>query len=189
MNAVFTPTRMRITTDRYQKMVASGVLTPSDRVELIEGEILGMAPIGTRHASITGRLFKHLVLGLGEAAIVRAANPVDLGEFSEPEPDLVLLKPQAEDYVHAHPRAEDVLLLIEVADSSLAFDQGAKRDLYARYGIREYWVIDANAERVVFTYQRPAQGAFRATRDVRRGETLSPIAFPSLQIVVADLFV
>jgi Uma2 family endonuclease len=188
MNAVFTPTRMRITTDRYQKMVASGVLTPSDRVELIEGEILDMAPIGTRHASITGRLFKHLVMGLGESAIVRAANPVDLGEFSEPEPDLVLLKPQSEDYVRAHPRAEDVLLLIEVADSSLAFDQGAKRDLYARYGIREYWVIDANAERV-FTYQRPAQGAFCATRDVRRGETLSPIAFPTLQVVVADLFV
>jgi Uma2 family endonuclease len=187
MNAAFTPTRMRITTDRYQKMVATGVLTAEDRVELIEGEILDMAPIGTRHARITGRLVKRFILGVGETAVVRAANPVDLGRFSEPEPDLLLLKPQAEEYGHAHPQAQDVLLLIEVAESSLAFDQGAKRDLYARFGVSEYWVIDVNAERVV-AYARPAEGAFQHTREYRRGESISPAAFPALQIPISDLF-
>ncbi|HTX25204.1 MAG TPA: Uma2 family endonuclease [Steroidobacteraceae bacterium] len=187
MSATFTPIRMRITTDRYQQMVAAGILTPNDRVELIEGEILAMAPIGTRHAQVTGRLLKRFVPGVGEAGIVRAANPVDLGSFSEPEPDLMILKPQLEEYGAAHPQAADVLLLIEVADSSLAFDQGPKRDLYARYSVREYWVIDVNADRIV-SYRQPAQGAFQAVREFRRGETISPEAFPSLQVVLAELF-
>jgi Uma2 family endonuclease len=187
MNAAFTPARMRITVERYQKMVAAGVLTSEDRVELIEGEILAMAPIGTRHARVTGRLNKRCVLELGDQALVRLANPVDLGAFSEPEPDLMLLKPQAQEYGDTHPRAEDVLLLVEVADSSLAFDQGLKRDLYAGQGIAEYWVIDVNAERV-FTYSQPLDGRFLAVRTLRSGDILIPLAFPALQIAVADLF-
>lgn len=187
MNAAFTPARMRISVERYQKMVATGVLTPEDRVELIEGEIVDIAPIGTRHARVTGRLNKLCVLGLGDQAVVRLANPVDLGAFSEPEPDLMLLKPQAQEYGDTHPRAEDALLLVEVADSSLAFDQGLKRDLYARHGISEYWVIDANAERV-FAYSQPLDGCFLAVRTLRQGDLLSPLAFPTLQIPVADLF-
>jgi Uma2 family endonuclease len=189
MSAVFMPARMRITIDRYQKMVAAGVLTPSDRVELIEGDIVSMAPIGTRHAGISGRLLRGLFpLDLNKEAIVRAANPVDLGDLSEPEPDVIVLKPRSDDYMTGHPRAEDVLLLIEVADTSLAFDRGPMRDLYARYGIREYWVVDVNGERV-FTYREPSQGVFHATSEVSRGETVSPESFPVIQIAVTDLFV
>jgi Uma2 family endonuclease len=120
MNAAFTPTPMRISTERYQKMVATGVLNCQDRVELIEGEILAMAPIGTRHASVTGRLFKRFVLAVGDIAIVRAANLVDLGQYSEPEPDLVVLKPQAEDYVPAHPQTLRQYLARQAALSGAA---------------------------------------------------------------------
>jgi len=187
MNAAFTPTRMRITIDRYQKMVASGVLTPSDRVELIEGEILDKAPIGTKHASVTRRLHKQLVLAVGDGAVVGAANPVDLGDASEPGPDLLVLRSQADDYVRAHPQARDVLLLVEVSDSSLAFDQGAKRALYAKFGVSEYWVVDVNSRRI-FAYAGPVQGAFQRTREYVSGDTISPQAFPNIKIIVGELF-
>jgi Uma2 family endonuclease len=179
---------MRITIERYQKMVATGVLTPSDRVELIEGDIVSMAPIGTRHSGIVSRLLRRFFpLDQTGQAIVRQGNPVDLGDMSEPEPDLVVLKLRVEDYMTAHPVAEDVLLLIEVADTSLAVDQGIMRDIYARYGIREYWVVDVNGERI-FTYREPSQGVFGVTREVRRGDSVSPESFPNIQIGIADLF-
>lgn len=187
MTTVFTPTRLRITVDRYQKMVAAGVLTSSDRVELIEGEILDMAPIGTRHAAVTCRLLKRLLLSLADTATVRAASPVDLGSFSEPEPDLLVLKPRADDYMDQHPQARDVLLLIEVADSSLAFDQGAKRELYARFGISEYWVVDVNGQRI-WAYLWPARGMFQRSREHLIDETISPLAFPEVRFAVRELF-
>jgi len=187
MSSVFTPTRMRITVDRYQQMVAAGVLTSSDRVELIEGEILDMAPIGTRHAGVTGRLVKRLVLSLGNAATVRAANPIDLGSYSEPEPDLLVLRPRADDYMRAHPQAEDVLLLIEVADRSLAFDQGAKKELYARFGVSEYWVVDLNGQRI-FAYLAPAHSAFQRSDEYLIDETISPQAFPDVRLAIRELF-
>jgi Uma2 family endonuclease len=178
---------MRITIDRYQKMVTSGVLTPRDRVELIEGEILDRAPIGTRHASVTRRLHKRLMMVVGDDAVVGAANPVDLGDASEPEPDLLVLRPQADDYVRAHPQAHDVLLLVEVSDSSFAFDQGAKRALYAKFGVSEYWVVDVNSRRI-FAYAGPVQSAFQRTREYVIGDTISPQAFPNVKIIVNELF-
>lgn len=187
MIAVFTPTRMRITIERYQKMVATGVLTPSDRVELIEGEILDMAPIGTRHASVTGRLLKWLVLALGDRTIVRAGNPIDLGDLSEPEPDLLVLKPRADDYVRAHPRAEDAVLLVEVADTSLTFDQGRKRDLYAKFGVAEYWVIDVNSQRI-HVHLTPLHGVYQQIREYTIEDAVSPQAWPEVTITVRELF-
>jgi Uma2 family endonuclease len=187
MSTAFTPTRMRISVDRYQQMVAAGVLTPSDRVELIEGEILDMAPIGTHHASVTDRLVNRVVLSLGNAVTVRVGGPIDLGKFSEPQPDLLVIKPRADNYRYAHPKAEDVLLLIEISDTSLAFDQGAKRELYARFGVSEYWVVDLNGQRV-FAYLAPAGGAFQRSREYLIEETISPLAFPELKIALRELF-
>jgi Uma2 family endonuclease len=187
MNAVHTPTKLRISVERYQKMVATSVLTSSDRVELIEGEIVEMAPIGTARAKITGRLLKHFFLGVQESAIVRAANPVDLGLYSEPEPDILLLRPQATEYGQAHPDAQDVLLLIEVSDSSLAYDQGIKRDLYARNGVREYWVVDVVGERAI-VYRRPVNGVYESVREFGRGGKIAPETFPTLEIAISDLF-
>jgi Uma2 family endonuclease len=187
MNAVHTPTKLRISVERYQKMVATGVLTSADRVELIEGEIVEMAPIGTGHAKITGRLLKRFFLGVLQSAIVRAANPVNLGQYSEPEPDVVLLRPDATEYGQAHPDAQDVLLLIEVSDSSLVYDQGIKRDLYARNGVREYWVIDVAGERAI-VYRRPLNGAYASVREFLRGAKIAPEAFPAIEVAVSDLF-
>lgn len=132
MNVTFTSTRMRITVDRYQKMLATGVLTSSDRVELIEGDILIRVPVTPRHASVTARLVNRLTLAVGEATRVGASNPVGFREFSEPEPDAVILKLRPDNYARMYPTAEDVLLLVEVADTSLAFDEVPKHDVYAK---------------------------------------------------------
>lgn len=186
MNAVFIPTRMRISTDRYQKMVKTGVLTKYDRVELIEGEMLEMAPIGSRHSAVSARLNEQLVLALGQSATVVVGGPVNLGQFSEPQPDLMLLKRRADFYSERIPESADVLLLIEISDSSLSFDQGAKLGLYARHGVREYWVVDINGQRF-FAYLDPAQGAFRHTGEYLIGETISPQAFPNIRIALDEL--
>jgi Uma2 family endonuclease len=187
MSAVFTPTRLRISVDRYQKMVAVGVLTKYDRVELIEGEILEMAPIGVAHAEVCDRLNRLLVMATGDCAIVRVGGPVDLGGYSEPQPDLLVLKnPGPEGYRQAHPEAADVLLLIEVSDSSLAFDRGAKRDLYARYAVPEYWVVDIGGQRLI-AYLDPVAGSYQRTVEFRAGDTVCPQAIPHVRIVVASL--
>jgi Uma2 family endonuclease len=109
---------------------------------------------------MTSWLSKHLILAVAETASVRVGNPVGLGTFSEPEPDLVILMSVPDDYMRAHPHAEDVLLLVEVADASLDFDLGLKRDLYARYHVSEYWIVDAIHERVL-AHRQQVDGAFQ----------------------------
>lgn len=188
MIAVFKPAPMAISIERYEKMAAAGVLTRDDRVELIDGEILEMAPIGTRHGSVAGRLMKRLILAAGDAAIVRTVNPVNLEAFSQPQPDLVLLRPRADDYVDSRPGPRDVLLLIEVSETTLDFDQGRKGSLYAAAGIREYWVIDVNDRRVV-AYSDPQSGSFCSIVEHGLEDELAPRALPGVGIIVKELFV
>jgi Uma2 family endonuclease len=187
MSAAFTPTRMRITTDRYQKMVAAGVLTKHDNIELIDGEMLNMAPIGPKHATAADRLARLFMLGVADAAIVSCGRPVNLGGFSNPQPDLMLLKLRPDGYGNAHPEAADVLLLIEVSDSTLAFDQSTKLSLYARYGVNEYWVVDVEGKRVAVYREPSAQGYVRKL-EFSASHKVSPLAFPSLEIAVQDVF-
>jgi Uma2 family endonuclease len=178
---------MRITAERYQKMVAAGVLTSEDRVELIEGEILDMAPIGAEHAAITARLTRLFNLAVGDAAVISPGGPLNLGKLSEPQPDVLVLKYRADFYSARIPEAPDALLLIEVSDSTLSFDRGVKRDLYAQFAILEYWVVDVAGQRV-FTYSTPSQGVFQHVREHGLGEQLSPEALPSIRIDVQQLF-
>jgi Uma2 family endonuclease len=187
MSAAFIPTRTRITTDRYQMMVATGVLTKYDRVELIEGEMFDMAPIGTRHSAITSRLNELLVLALARSATVVVGGPVNLGEFSEPQPDLMLLKRRGDFYSSKIAEAADVLLLIEVSDSSLSFDQGVKLNLYARYGVTEYWVVDVEGKRVV-TYREPTANGFVRALEFTTADVVVPLAFPAVKIAVGEVF-
>ena len=187
MSSAFTPTRTRITTNRYQMMVATGVLTKYDRVELIEGDMLNMAPIGTKHAAITSKLHELFVLALSRSATIVSGGPVNLGEYSEPQPDLMLLKRRADFYSGKIPESADVLLLIEVSDSSLSFDQGVKLDLYARYGICEYWVVDVEGKRVV-TYREPAPEGYFRKAELVAADIATPQAFPDLKIVVGEIF-
>jgi Uma2 family endonuclease len=187
MSSAFTPTRTRITTNRYQMMVAAGVLTKYDRVELIEGDMLDMAPIGTKHSAITSRLHELFVLAVSRSATVVSGGPVNLGEFSEPQPDLMLLKRRADFYSGKTPESADVLLLIEVSDSSLSFDQGVKLGLYARYGVAEYWVVDVEGKRVV-TYGDPSAKGYVRKVEFTVADVVAPQAFPDLRIVVEGIF-
>ena len=141
------PARHRISVDAFHRMGEVGILGAADRVELIDGEIIDMSPIGVMHAAIVARLASHFSQRLGPTAVVWCQNPLRLDEVSEPQPDITILRPRADFYTTAHPGPADVLLVIEVADTSLAYDLGTKVPLYARHGIPEVWVIDAATRR------------------------------------------
>jgi Uma2 family endonuclease len=187
MSPEYTPSRTRISTNRYQMMVAAGVLTKYDRVELIEGDMLDMAPIGTKHSAIAARLHELFVLAISRSATVVSGGPVNLGEFSEPQPDLMLLKRRADFYSGKLPEAADVLLLIEVSDSSLSLDQGIKLNLYARYGVSEYWVVDVEGKRII-TYGEPGTKGYARSLEFAAADIVTPKAFPDLKIAVGEIF-
>jgi len=188
MSAEYIPSRTRISTNRYEMMVAAGVLTKYDRVELIEGDMLDMAPIGTKHSAITARLHELFVLAISSSATVVSGGPVNLGEFSEPQPDLMLLKRRSDFYSGKLPEAADVLLLIEVSDSSLSFDQGIKLNLYARYGVSEYWVVDVDGKRII-TYGESGAKGYARTLEFAAADSVTPKNFPDLKIPVGEIFV
>lgn len=151
------PSRHLISVDAFHRMGETGILGPRERVELIDGEIIDMSPIGVLHAAIVARLASHFSQRLGPMGVVWCQNPLRLDDISEPEPDIAILRPRADFYMTAHPGAADVLLVIEVADTSLAYDLGTKVPLYARHGIPEVWVIDA-ATRQTRVFRRPVGG-------------------------------
>jgi Uma2 family endonuclease len=179
-------TRHRFTCDDYHAMAAAGALKEDDRVELIEGEIVDMTPIGSRHAAIVDRLNHWLVMGCGARAIVRVQGPVRLGAHSEPQPDLLVLDRRDDFYQDKPPTADDVLLLIEVADSSLQYDQAVKLPLYARAGVREFWLVDL-VRNEVQVHREPMPGGFGFVERRGRGSLVEPIAFPGLSLSVDEL--
>ncbi len=187
MSVVSVPERMRISADRYRKMVETGVLTKYDRVELIDGDMINMAPMGMNHAAVTARLNRLFVLSARDSAIVSPGGPIKLGDYSEVQPDLMLLKPRNDFYSAQIPSPPDVLLLVEVSDSSLAFDQGAKRALYARYGVAEYWVVDIPGKRV-HVYREPAADGYAKAVEHTLSDIVSPRALPAIQVMVGTLF-
>jgi Uma2 family endonuclease len=187
MSSTFIPEKTRISVARYQKMVATGVLTKYDRVELIEGEMFDMAPIGTKHVALTTRLNKLFVLGVGDTAIVSPGGPVDLGDFSEPRPDRLVLRPRADDYATQIPEAADVLLLTEVSDTALAYDQGTKLKLYARYGVAEYWIVDVEA-RCIHVHQEPEGNTYCLVRTATIPDVLAARELPGIEVSLTALF-
>ena len=150
--------RHRLTVADFRRMGEVGILGPEDRVELIAGEIIDMSPIGSLHAALVARLASTLGQRVGETAIIWTQNPLALDDTSQPQPDLAVLRPRADFYAAAHPGPVDVLLVIEVADTSLAYDLGTKVPLYARHGIPEVWLIDA-ATRQIRVFRRPVGGS------------------------------
>jgi Uma2 family endonuclease len=125
-----------------------GILTEDDRVELIEGQLIAMSPIGSNHSGTVNALTHALVQAVGDRGVVAVQNPVQLDDLSEPQPDFAVLKPRADFYRRATPRPDEVLLIIEVADSSLAYDRNVKRSLYARHGVSEFWIVNLAAGEV-----------------------------------------
>lgn len=183
--AIQDPKRL-ISVDEYRHMAEDGLFSEDDRVELIEGEIVEMAAIGNRHAAGVRRITRLFNRCLLDQVIIDAQNPVQLGDLSEPEPDITLLAFRDDDYASAAPTAADVVLLVEVADSSAGFDRGVKAPLYARYRVREYWLADLPGG-VLEVHRRPGFDAYREVRRLRRGDTIAPDAFPGIVFAVADL--
>jgi len=180
------PARYLFSAGEYERMGELGLFDEDDRVELIEGEIVEMTPIGSRHAACVDRLTRLLAAGVGDRAIVRVQNPVRLGERSEPQPDLALLLPRADFYAYAHPGPDDVLLLVEVADTTVAWDRGTKVPLYGAAGIPQAWVVDLPAG-CVHAYREPSPTGYREAKQALAGDSLTISALPGLSLVVADV--
>ena len=180
MNAVPQPARRPLSVDDYHRMADAAIFGPEERVELIEGEIIAMPPIGPDHASLVDRLNRTFGRAVGDAAIVRVQNPVHLSRFSEPQPDLCLLAPRDDFYAGFHPRPADTLLAIEIAKSSLAYDTTRKAPLYAHEGVQELWIVDV-AGRAVRRFRSP--GA-RGYTDAAALGLARPVPLPSLGIEV-----
>jgi Uma2 family endonuclease len=178
--------RRLFTTTEYDRMVEAGVLTKDDRVELIDGEILQMSPIGPRHAGCVNALARLFIQVLGDRAVVAIQNPVRLSERSEPQPDLSILRPRPDLYRSTHPAAEDVLLLVEVADSSAEYDRQLKLPLYARGAIPEVWLVNLDQQHFEIHLQ-PLSGGYGTVRVARRGETIHPQAFPDLTVAIDEV--
>lgn len=179
--------RRLFTVDEYYEMARAGILREDDRVELIEGEIVQMTPIGSRHAACVDRLTRLLVQAAGDRAIVRVQGPVRLGDRSEPQPDVVLLKPRPDFYVTGHPGPADVILLVEIGDSSVGYDRDVKLPLYARAGVREVWIIDLAATRVE-VYRAPTSEGYRDVARAPRGQQLAVQGLPGLAVEVDRIF-
>jgi Uma2 family endonuclease len=173
--------------EEYHRMAEVGILKPTDRVELIRGEIVEMSPIGRRHVAFVNNLNALLVTRLAGRAIVSIQNPVALADDTEPQPDLALFRRRAVPYKDAEATGEDVLLLIEVAESSLGYDRSIKRRLYAEDGVPEYWVVDVTAE-AVEVHRAPAAGGYREVSRVTGTASVSPLAFPDVTIPLAEIF-
>ncbi|MCC6474448.1 MAG: Uma2 family endonuclease [Burkholderiales bacterium] len=181
MNAIFTPTRRKLSADEFERLGRAGILGEDARVELIEGEMIEMAPIGSRHAFVVNSLSMHFARTVGTSALVSTQNPLRLAEDTEPQPDLMLLQPRPDRYRDALPRPQDVLLLIEVANTTLAYDRGIKLPLYATHGVREVWLLDLDATRVEI-HLAPAGAAYRRSLERGPADTLSPEALPALTL-------
>jgi len=183
-----TPHRYRLTVTEYHRLGENGIFDEDSRVEMIEGDLIVMPPIGEQHASKTRLLNRLFSLQVGDTAIVDVQNPVALDAHSEPQPDMVLLKPRPDFYESAHPCPEDVLLLIEVSDSTLRYDRDTKVPLYAKAGIPEVWLLDVAGQRLEI-YRRPSPEGYREIRYPEATENIAPVLLPELSLSVASLFI
>ena len=175
----------RFSVEEYHKLGEAGILEEDDRVELLDGEIILMAPIGKHHANSVRRLLNRLVKLLGDLCLVDCQNAVILDDFSEPQPDILLLRLEVENTGEL-PRPEDILLVVEVADTTLRFDSTTKLRAYARAGLPEYWIVNL-AEGAVDVYLKPTGDGYGEHFRRERNESLTPTAFPDRTIAVAEI--
>lgn len=188
MSAVFTPIRHKLSVEDYHKLGEVGILSEDSRVELIEGELIEMAPIGGPHMALVNRLTKLLVLAVRDLGVVSIQNPVALPPHSEPQPDVAILKRGADSAAASVvPGPDDVLLLIEVADTTLAYDRTTKLKLYAKAAIAEVWIVNVQSE-CVEVYREPTADRYARKTELKRGDVVSALALPVVKITVAEIF-
>jgi Uma2 family endonuclease len=184
--AAVLPQKHAITINEWQKMVAANAFSPKNRIELINGEILEMPPIGCNHAGHVKRLTRLFAPLLIEKAIISVQDPLQLGDLSEPQPDFMLLRQDANFYTTHHPQAEDVLLLVEVAESSLNYDRERKQRLYALFGIPEYWLINLNNESLE-VYRQPVDENYQQKFTLYYGEVFNLSQIEGIMVNTADI--
>jgi Uma2 family endonuclease len=179
--------RRLFSVEEYHRMADAGILGEDERVELIEGEIIQMAPIGPAHAGCVINASRLFITRLGDRAVVSPQNPVVVRPRSEPQPDLVLLRPRAVSYSRELPASQDVLLVVEVADTTVRFDRLVKARLYARAGIPEFWLC-LPRDGAVEVHRAPGADGYASVTVHGPGQTVSPLAFPDVSFAVTDFF-
>jgi Uma2 family endonuclease len=177
--------RRLITVVEYEQMIHAGVFPEDDRLELIEGELIEMSPIGSAHAGLVTWLTRLFTEHFRDSALVYAQNPIRLPS-SEPQPDLALLKLRTDYYAERLPEPRDILLLVEIADTTMTYDRGIKLPLYARSGIQECWLIDLD-QHAIEVARGPVAGNYRNVQTARVGDSLAPLAFPDKTFSVAQI--
>ena len=177
----------RFTTDEYFRMVAAGILTEDDRVELLGGQIVDVSPSNPPHAAAVARVLRVFNRALrDDQALSRDQSPLDLEPYDAPEPDVALVRPRADEYATAHPPAAAVLLVVEISDSTLLTDRRVKLPLYAAAGLPEVWILNLQQDRLE-VYREVAGEQYGVSRSYRHTERIAPLAFPELELAVADL--
>ena len=179
-------TKKLFTVDDYYRMADAGIFAPGERVELIEGEIIEMSPRGARHVACVDRANALFAVAFAGRAIVSVQNNVQLNNYTEPQPDILLLKPREDFYASKKHSPEDVLLVIEVADTSLRHDRQIKLPLYAASGVPEVWIEDLQND-LLLVYREPAGKHYKNTLTLRREDSISIAGFPDVSIKVEAL--
>ena len=180
-------TRHKLDVHAYHRMGEAGIFRGDERVELIEGELIDMAPIGSDHSASINSLNLALVTACGGQALVSVQNPVRLDRYNEPQPDFAVLRPRADNYRVSHPSPADVLLLVEVADSSLRFDRTVKLPLYARHLIPELWIVDLR-RRELDVFRDPAGDAYATTASFRESDSITLALAPEITVRLSRVF-
>jgi Uma2 family endonuclease len=178
--------RRRLTVSEFHHMGQAGILTEDDRIELIEGALIEMVPIGSRHASVVDELNHRLTRVIPDIFRVRVQNPLRLSETNEPQPDLALVRARPDRYSRDHPGPEDAVLVIEVGDTTTDYDRQVKVPLYARAGISEVWLVDLTAGHIEY-YRRPAPEGYAEVGHVAGDEVVCPVALPQVQLTLNEL--
>ena|SRR5271157_4724259 len=179
-------TQHRFSVKEYYRMGETGVLRPGARVELLDGKIIDMSPIGPSHGGVVKRLNRLFTLLSKGRWLLAVQDPIRLDDYSEPQPDLMLLKPAADDYTSRHPGPEDVFLLIEVSDSTLESDREVKLPAYGRAGIAEVWIVNLVND-TLEVYREPHFTGYGSSKILNTGDQASPARFPDATIDVAEL--
>lgn len=180
------PAKRPFTLTEYYKLLESGVLTEDDRVELIDGELINMSPIGPRHTASVKRLIEFLSQNVLKFAMIGAQDPIHLNSYSAPQPDISLLKRKADFYASGHPEPADILVAIEVADSSVDYDRQVKFPRYAQSGIPEAWLVDLVNDRIEI-YALPNEGVYQEIRIVLRHQNIVSRILPQLKLKASDI--
>jgi Uma2 family endonuclease len=178
--------RHRFTVDEWHRMGETGLFGEDARLELLDGQVIEMAPIGSPHAGAVNRLNHLLTTAFGPRALIAVQNPVVLDDRSEPQPDLAVLRPRQDDYAQSHPTPPEILLIIEVSDTTLAFDRERKAAAYARAAVPEYWIVDLTGDQVV-VMREPSPAGYLDIRPLGRGHDLSIAALPDVTFEVGQV--